>query len=492
MKKCLFLIALVQIVFSPLTGKQFNDLKPKQKHYTLLGLGDSITEGGENFHSYLFPLWETLFSNGYLVNFIGPNAAKCRIGTLNHAGFSGKNAEFLELHIDSIYKKYPADVVLIHSGHNHFAEEKPVQGIIKAHRSIIKKILAINPSAIILEGLVIPSGKLPKYSYINDLNQQLKQMVKELRKEYKHSVYLVDQNKNYDWETSCIDDKVHPNSKGAEIMANVWFNALEKVLEKPIQSFSPEILSYKKLGSGALNLHVFKPKDLKKGDKRPAIVFFFGGGWTNGTPLQFYRECAYYASKGLVAISADYRIASLQKTTPFESVCDAKSAIRFIRQNAVQLNIDENRIIAAGASAGGHLAAATATLKNLNEAGEDTLVSAKPNLLILYYAVVDNSARGYGFNQMKDRYTEISPVHHIDASTPPTLFILGTKDNLVPVETVQLFKKKMDDNKNECDLIFYEGAGHPIFYYREGVSENYYKMINDTEKFLQKHDYFKW
>ena len=61
---------------------------------------------------------------------------------------------------------------------------------------------------------------------------------------------------------------------------------------------------------------------------RPAIVFFFGGGWTTGTPIQFYPECAHFAAKGFVAISADYRIASVNRTTPFESVADGKSAIR--------------------------------------------------------------------------------------------------------------------------------------------------------------------
>ena len=39
--------------------------------------------------------------------------------------YSGKNVEFLESKIDSLYRLYPADIVLLHAGHNHFAEEKP-------------------------------------------------------------------------------------------------------------------------------------------------------------------------------------------------------------------------------------------------------------------------------------------------------------------------------------------------------------------------------
>ena len=92
---------------------------------------------------------------------------------INHCGFSGKNAEFLESKIDSIYRKYPADVVLLHSGHNHFNTENPVDGIIEAQKSIINKILAINADVKILVAKVIESGKLPKYSYIPELNQHI-------------------------------------------------------------------------------------------------------------------------------------------------------------------------------------------------------------------------------------------------------------------------------------------------------------------------------
>ena len=143
------------------------------KRFTIMGLGDSITEGGDNFESYLFPLWEKLFAAGYSFDFVGPRSSKCRIGTLNHCGFSGKNAEFLESCIDSIYRQYPADIVMLHAGHNHFNAENPVPGIIRAQESIIRKIQAINPEAKILVAQVIPSGKLPKYSYLSELNKRI-------------------------------------------------------------------------------------------------------------------------------------------------------------------------------------------------------------------------------------------------------------------------------------------------------------------------------
>src|SRR5262245_19789009 len=73
---------------------------------------------------------------------------------------------------------------------------------------------------------------------------------------------------------------------------------------------------YKKTTEGELTLHCFMPADWKATDKRPVIVFFFGGGWKNGAYTQFVPQSEYFASRGIVAISADYRIESKHKTKP--------------------------------------------------------------------------------------------------------------------------------------------------------------------------------
>ncbi len=117
---------------------------------------------------------------------------------------------------------------------------------------------------------------------------------------------------------------------------------------------------YKKTPQGDLEVVVHYPPHWAESDKRPAIVFFFGGSWQVGSISQFESQAMHLASRGLVAARADYRVKSRHGVTPKECVEDAKSPVRWLRQNAAKLGIDPGRIVAAGGSAGGHLAASTA------------------------------------------------------------------------------------------------------------------------------------
>ena len=97
---------------------------------------------------------------------------------------------------------------------------------------------------------------------------------------------------------------------------------------------------YKTIGEGddavKLHLHIFFPKGhdaSKEKQGKPAIVFFFGGGWNSGTPKQFEPHSRYLAARGMVAAVAEYRVRSRNKTTPYECVKDGKSAVRYLREN---------------------------------------------------------------------------------------------------------------------------------------------------------------
>lgn len=200
----------------------------EDRERTLLGLGDSITEGGPEFFSYLFPLDSMLRNGKYRIRFTGPKQITQSGITLNHAGYSGKTAEYLAKITDSVYAAFPADIVLLHSGHNHFAEESPVEGIIQAQKKIIRTIKAKNPRAVIFVAAVITAGKLPKYEYIPALNKLIRSMVSEMND---RSIIYVDQQTNWNWQKHTIHDKVHPNREGARLIAENWYQSIIKFIK---------------------------------------------------------------------------------------------------------------------------------------------------------------------------------------------------------------------------------------------------------------------
>ncbi|MCK5820566.1 MAG: alpha/beta hydrolase fold domain-containing protein [Bacteroidales bacterium] len=256
---------------------------------------------------------------------------------------------------------------------------------------------------------------------------------------------------------------------------------------------SPEaqasVLTYKQIDTVSLNLTLFYPSDLNEARLYPAIVFFFGGGWTGGSISQFEPQARYFASRGMLTALADYRTARKHATTPFDAVADAKSAIRFMRANAAELKINPNQIIASGGSAGGHLAAATAIIKGLNDPNDQVEISCIPNAMILYNPVIDNGPEGYGFERIGDRYLEISPYHNIKKGIPPTVFFLGTKDKLIPVETGQAYKTKLENLGSRCDLHLYAGQEHGFFNLRN--LPYYLETVYQTDLFLSSLGYLK-
>lgn len=240
----------------------------------------------------------------------------------------------------------------------------------------------------------------------------------------------------------------------------------------PLQS--EHKVTYKTVADVELALHIFNPPDHRASDQKPAIVFFFGGGWNSGSPSQFFPQSKYLASRGMVAICAEYRVKSRNQTTPRECVMDGKSALRWVRSHHRELGIDPNRLAAGGGSAGGHVAAAVATTSGFNEAGEDVGVSCRPDALVLFNPVIDNSANGYGFDRVKDYWQQISPMHNLTEDTPATIFFLGTRDPLIPVATAEEYKSRMQAKGGRCDLFLYEGEPHGFFNkskYRETVIE---------------------
>ena len=284
----------------------------------------------------------------------------------------------------------------------------------------------------------------------------------------------------------------------------VWMTSGPAQAMKEAAPHEPEKLVYKKTVDAKdkpveLQLHIFKPEGWSADDQRPAVVFFFGGGWVGGKPNQFYPHCRDLAGLGMVAISAEYRIKGKHGTSPLACVEDGKSAVRYLRANAKQLGLDPDRIVAGGGSAGGHVAACTGVIKGLDAEAEDKSVSSIPNLMILFNPVIDTSPKkGYGANKVPGGDPLIiSPLHHAHKDQPPSIIFHGDADTTVKIDSIRAFYRKTTKLGGTCTLAEFEGAGHGFFNHNDfrkpkKDAPDYYKLtMSDAIVFLRHYGYIE-
>ena len=269
-----------------------------------------------------------------------------------------------------------------------------------------------------------------------------------------------------------------------------------KITDERGGGFSPdEKISYKKVPGEVteLYLHLFYPEGYNGGGEFPAIVLFFGGGWNGGSAAHFYIQAKYLASRGMVAICPDYRTKTSHGALPYQCVEDGKAALRFVRANAEKLRIDPDRIAAGGGSAGGHVAAATATV-DLFDTGKHLGVSPVPNALVLFNPVYDNGPHGYGFDRVKDYWEFFSPMHNIDRDHPPTIVFFGDSDNLVPVSTAEAYQRRMHELNLRSELHVFTNKEHGFFNWENDRSANkevFIATVAASDTFLRSLGYLE-
>ncbi|MEO0966578.1 MAG: alpha/beta hydrolase, partial [Planctomycetota bacterium] len=247
---------------------------------------------------------------------------------------------------------------------------------------------------------------------------------------------------------------------------------------------------YKTVDGFDLSLYATLPDPAAFPGQRPALVMYHGGGWNGGEPTQFRHFADDLADRGVAVLSVQYRLKSVNDTTPFEAVIDAFDAFRWVTEHADELGLDPARLGAGGGSAGGHLAAAVATLTAPDLTG-DHGDRPRPAALVLFNPVYDNGPEaGYGTDRLGDRWPDFSPAHNLHAAMPPTLTMLGDNDRLIPVAVGESFRDRMRALGARSELIIYPGEQHSFFNYAHGATEPgqpgpmYLKTRDDTIAFL--------
>ncbi len=203
-------------------------------------------------------------------------------------------------------------------------------------------------------------------------------------------------------------------------------------------------------GDGSeLQLDVVRPDSEGPARGAPAVVFFHGGAWRIGSREQFLPQCRRLAQVGIAGITASYRLVTDDNgLSPVDCVTDARLAVAWVREHASELGIDPARIGAGGGSAGGHLAAALASMK-VDLCG----------LVLFNPALAPDGTPRLAF------MGDAGPDWDVHAGFPPALVLHGTADEIVPIENARAFQEHMVRLGRRCELIAYEGMPHAFFNY---------------------------
>jgi acetyl esterase len=241
-----------------------------------------------------------------------------------------------------------------------------------------------------------------------------------------------------------------------------------------LRATGPDSVVYKTLDTIDLKLFIYTPGEMPEDKLYPAVIFFFGGGWENGNVGQFAAHCRHLAEKGVIGITAQYRIKSKHNSTPQDAMEDAKSAVRWVREHAEEYRIDPSRIAAGGGSAGGHLAACTGLVPGFENELENLEVSSRPDAMILFNPVVEIPPLSDRFGG-DEQGMKASPLNFVGENVPPCIIFHGTHDTLIDKDQILEFQKVMKENGNYCEVVLFGDQGHGFFNTNRSEGR-YYKM----------------
>ncbi len=217
---------------------------------------------------------------------------------------------------------------------------------------------------------------------------------------------------------------------------------------------------YRLVNGRSLRLFVLFPETVQRDGLAPAVVFVHGGGWTGGNAQQYLAHCAYFAQRGAVGISVEYRLMDREHGI---SLCDCMedvaAAVAWLREHAAQMGVDSVRIAAMGDSAGAHLL--------LSLLARDRVYW--PNALVNCNGVTDLTGTFLSFvprqpndteASVLERAVQLSPLSHICAGLPPLLNLQGADDKTVLPDETERFHQAYRSYGNDSRYIVWPDTRH--------------------------------
>ncbi len=215
-------------------------------------------------------------------------------------------------------------------------------------------------------------------------------------------------------------------------------------------------IEYKNVNGKSLQMDIYKPKNLIS--TAPLLVFIHGGGWRGGDRADYLVYLIAFAKKGYITATVSYRFL---ETAPYPAcVEDITDAVQWFYRNGADYGYDPDRIGLVGGSAGAHLAMLAAYEWKKPGAPSDTINGSEkkhhikavvdiygPSDLTTEFSRTNSTVTGFlgkSYNEAPGLYLEASPIHYVNKSSPPTMILHGTSDQIVPVSQSELLKRKLD------------------------------------------------
>jgi acetyl esterase/lipase len=234
---------------------------------------------------------------------------------------------------------------------------------------------------------------------------------------------------------------------------------------------------------------------------RPGVILVHGGGWVNGDKSEFAYQCSLLASEGFVAATVNYRLAPAH-IWPAQLV-DVQLAVRYLRANASDLQLDSNRLCSWGDSSGAHLAVFLGVLAQTHPGDEADLLADQSSgvscvvddfgmvNLITYGVTTDQKGLLYllfnGATPESDPalYHDASPLFFVSAKTGPMLIIQGSQDQIVFPEQSRALQQALQSEKVPVQYLSYVG-GHGF----QGLDGNQIQdLTNESISFLLAYEH---
>lgn len=259
----------------------------------------------------------------------------------------------------------------------------------------------------------------------------------------------------------------------------------------------------------ALKMTLFIPQSK---EKKPAVLYFPGGGFTSADHEKFLDMRYALARAGFVVAACEYRAVPSQFPALLQ---DAKAAVRWLRAHAQQFGVDADRIGILGDSAGGYVVqmmGATNGEKNW-DAGDFKEQSSDVQAVVSIYGISDLTTIGEGLGSdavhasaavtealllngpaFKDfagapvtadakKALEASPIGHVDGSEPAFLLMHGSADKVVsPLQSKKMYEALKAKNV-EAEYVLVRGAAHgDLPWYQPAVIA---RVVNFFERHLR-------